>query len=938
MELLGDRRKRVCREAANASDGEGDDHLYKEVPSNGFGQFIRSPYTLSIPHEDVEKELQMIHREVLDPFEAEKGFPWLLVKPATCFENYKCAKIYRDTVGSPYDKLDAMVDYMNIYWCQIVDDEKPTLIKKIWDGERFVLVRRTQPEFILELADTGIQVSDDDDGDDRDEDFFRAMGLGSVRRRRAPSKPINPGRLWLNSFRRLRYSRIRFDPAKFDRVMGLIYGGDADTLNAQREGDKDLNLFTGMKADRRTVARFVSKAERSGAWPLLGPELNVRNCPYQHLGFLRAYFVDDRNSPQALIDKYGLGAVLTQYDAAGLDPTDLWSNYLLGPPHPSNPLWPQHREMLLKTARTIKGAEVFIGGDPDAPDEVQDRELRKYFGRLGDPWGDCGFSLAPWLEFVFVGVCSRKWDLFEYVVSWCSTVLNDLGSPRSISMDLYHKQNGGGKSMFCMIMCALIGEHWIWKSSEPDDILGNFTAAVENKLLVFLDEITISKNAGSKQINTLKNLLTDTQVKIHAKYKEMKLDKKWLSLMTTSNVEGFVTADQGERRHCFVEINSGVCGKRLYLSAIYNMMHGDGRFFPTTGQKKQDDYKLGLGMIYWRDYLSNWDTSTWSEWPVPTTKLLKNCQVTGMNPLNKWWYSRLQSESLSPSPSVEAQWPVETPRVQNDRNDLIRQHAFRRTGPSLGYESTEQEYVSLLNARDVMGSILTEEQQERVNHLEALIQQSRDWNPLWPIGLLLDQCLEDMRSKGGFGLPTYHQLMNHLKDWINCGKPLPKHRRQVVSTNPGFDSTAVHVGSSYPGQCAPGALPASGNQLPPPTKTVISRINYVILPDVETAKGLFATSQQWASFDQEETNITTTDSNQGQDKQPWDLMESLSTLWKERETLQKLIKDSDDWVAEVRRKKDSEENARLGLLDDPFASESENESVPSTPIGGFLLE
>lgn len=891
--------------AASSSCSPPDDCVaYSYVPECGYAEFTQTPYTLGVSPALVEKLLATDKAFRLMDKDEHPSFPWLLLDRGCAFQNGLCIGTYKTTRGDKNAKLEALVKYMNRFWCQLVDTEPPCLIKKVWraDENDWLLISRTNKEFQDELSDIKIYLRDDEEQDD-------AADGGK------PLKPHNPAKLWLSSRHRRRYSRKVFDPLAYEKAIASMFTTDdtfASLITPAYSTDlrSDLNTFTGLAVEPIDAKSFVAEAKAGTA------RINGEESPMCHLGLVRAEFIDTFATAED-VQRFGMGTIITRYPSGMAEK---------GPPHPSNPLWEKHLEHLLEMVDTVEEATVYVDEQPDLPRSAQIPLLLRHFGRTGDPWGDCGFSLAPWLEFIYVVVCCKDWAVYCYVVSWCSSVLKNIGHPRTVAMDLYHRQSGGGKSMFCAALCAIIGEKWVWSTSEPNDIVGEFSGAAENKLIVFLDEVKLQKGNGGKQVNALKNLLSGQDVKIHRKYENVRKDRKWFSFMLTSNEDHFVVAQQGERRHCLLEIETGVCGQVNYLSSLYNLLHGTGRCFPRRGPKELADFRVGLGIVYWCDYLMRWDLDNWSEWPVPATSLLKDCQVSSMSPIARWWHGKLLSGYLQPTEALKDVWPIESKNTLALRPALVRKAALEKLTPTPPHLSAEDEYLYLENRKETMGGgRLSPVAEERLKTLKEAVETAAVWNPLWPKESLYKLSVEDSHAIKSYFIPNDTDFLKEMGLLLK-GSGYDTKRYRVRTATMGMGEVPREAGNYSGFSVANAPVPP-----PPVARQTNQRVTYCLLPPLEEARAAFARSQQWSSFDSLEAARALEEQAA---VAPWEIYLELNQLADKEDLMHRVTANTAQWLT-----KDMEKRRRKELhVSTMFGEDSEEEEEEETPMGGFAYK
>lgn len=724
---------------------------FSDIAEGATGPFFASPYTLYINNNLLQQAFEHTKVEFYSPYKDLEVFPWLLQDLGKDFSEEKCQMVYfNKRIKDPQEKKDAMVLYMNRWFCHIQDENGlDKILKKSWDNQTqsFRLVEKTNLEQHLKACAVH---------------SYKVLTDGETGEMSwAKDKPLSPATVWLSSQLRRRYKRRLFAPDDFDRLFHMMSQEDLEGLS---DVNNDyLNKFTGWALDPRVCKKFVQEYYREESAKNIWKEtMNIHN----HHGWCVPYFVDS-SSPDWVKETYPLGTMLTGHMVYSdhEDPSMIQLkgcyHYIPGPPHPDNvEFWPEHLEILLRLAETVPQARYLIGGDPGASLDTKVRHIMLYFGRPGDPWGDCGFGIGPFLEFIYTGICSRDMDLYNYLMSWSAALLQRVGKPLSSSVALFNQRNGGGKSSYLKTLISIIGERWCWTTSEPNDIVGDFTAAAADKVLVFLDEIKFSRAARTQQMSNLKNLLSGSQVRVHRKGIDVEMEKRYLNVCMATNESNFLTASLKERRHCAIKIADDINGKNQYLSAIFNMMRGTGRCFPPINDRKIDEDSVGIGLVHFSAYLGDWDITGWSEWPVPKTPLLFNLQMEGWSTAAKWWYSKLVSGHLFRSPT--SFWPEETPNTIEAR-DLMAAHG------AWGINATEEELQRKLQKFSSLSAAfldstrnMSARETETFKEMSRELEEARSWNRLWPKDSLYSLYMEETKSLGSYGLLQISQFVKEL--------------------------------------------------------------------------------------------------------------------------------------------------------------------------------
>jgi hypothetical protein len=183
--------------------------------------------------------------------------------------------------------------------------------------------------------------------------------------------------------------------------------------------------------------------------------------------------------------------------------------------------------------------------------------------------GDCGL----YLQHILSNIVGQDTELYLYIIRWMASLIQYPAELIGTSLVLRGKQ-GVGKGVFVTEFGKLFGQHFL-ALHQSRHLTGNFNAHLKDKLLVFADE---GFWAGDKQgEGALKALVTESQLPIEFKGKDVITVKNHVHLIVASNNEWVVPAGFGERRFCVIDVNDAHKDDHSYFQAIADQMNNGGR-------------------------------------------------------------------------------------------------------------------------------------------------------------------------------------------------------------------------------------------------------------------------------------------------------------------------------------------------------------------------
>ena len=224
---------------------------------------------------------------------------------------------------------------------------------------------------------------------------------------------------------------------------------------------------------------------------------------------------------------------------------------------------------------------------------------------------------------IFKVLCDGNKKLFQYVMRWLARMIQQPGSAGEVAIVLQGGR-GTGKGMFGNAICMLLGQH-ACHVTNGKHVTGNFNAHLEDCVFLFADEAFWAGDKAAE--NVLKGLITEPVTPIERKFGDLKHTINMLHILMASNNDWVVPAGLDERRYCVLKVNNSMAGDFEYIAAL-----------------QQEIYNGGLAAMLHE--LQNLDISDFNVRDVPKTPGLLEQKLHSLEPMQAWWYQKLQDGEI----------------------------------------------------------------------------------------------------------------------------------------------------------------------------------------------------------------------------------------------------------------------------------------------------
>ena len=134
---------------------------------------------------------------------------------------------------------------------------------------------------------------------------------------------------------------------------------------------------------------------------------------------------------------------------------------------------------------------------------------------------------------------------------------------------LYLKSGQGwGKGIITdFIQRYVLGPQLVYKTSDPQTILGSFNGQLLGKLLLLLEEMPTERSDWNSLYRVLKDKITSNTIEIHEKYKTSQQYKNFMNTIVLTN-ENVLRVENDDRRTVFLDVSPARKGDLQYFKNL----------------------------------------------------------------------------------------------------------------------------------------------------------------------------------------------------------------------------------------------------------------------------------------------------------------------------------------------------------------------------------
>lgn len=156
-------------------------------------------------------------------------------------------------------------------------------------------------------------------------------------------------------------------------------------------------------------------------------------------------------------------------------------------------------------------------------------------------------AVPPTIRKILTHVLGNDVPTYDHFINWLSVAVQ--GLDRTGTAWILHGTQGTGKGvLFHNILTPLFGEHNV-ASKRMEELESEFTGFMENKFLVFIDEVETGKSFYKDRVAAkLKNLITEPRVSVRKMYQPAFETRNYANMVFASNKDAPVEIAPDDRR------------------------------------------------------------------------------------------------------------------------------------------------------------------------------------------------------------------------------------------------------------------------------------------------------------------------------------------------------------------------------------------------------
>lgn len=284
----------------------------------------------------------------------------------------------------------------------------------------------------------------------------------------------------------------------------------------------------------------------------------------------------------------------------------------------------------------------------------------------------CGFSITPkagdcslYLKHVLDHICQGDRLVFDYVMAWMASGVQQPGNPARIALSLRGKP-GVGKGIFATEYGHIFGRHFLHLTNRAH-VTGRFNAHSAEAVLIFADEALFVGDARDTDI--IKTLISETTKMLERKGIDAVPVRNYGRFIFATNHDHALRIDVHDRRTCALHVTipdsmigaAGAKMRRDYFVPILEQMKNGGR----------------AALLH---YLLQYDLKNFNPEAIPQTEELAKQKLLSAHPGDQFIIS-LAQDGFLPGGLLAQPW-IARAHMESDRGGLL-DHMKRRSGRTL---------------------------------------------------------------------------------------------------------------------------------------------------------------------------------------------------------------------------------------------------------------
>ena len=217
-------------------------------------------------------------------------------------------------------------------------------------------------------------------------------------------------------------------------------------------------------------------------------------------------------------------------------------------------------------------------------------------------------------------ICVGDQKAFHYLVGWLAHLIQHPEEKPSVAI-VMKSVEGTGKGSMVKPLLQILGAHGV-QINGAGQVGGRFNATMENKLLVFADEVDLTHPVTA---NKFKGLISETVINLERKNIDPEPMPNYSRFIFASNHDNVIKAGLRERRYLVLEPNPDKAQDTDYFAQLWGWINEGG----------------ASALLY---YLQNYELDGFNPNQAPTTKALIDEKLASLRPAEQFMYDNLLKE------------------------------------------------------------------------------------------------------------------------------------------------------------------------------------------------------------------------------------------------------------------------------------------------------
>jgi hypothetical protein len=183
--------------------------------------------------------------------------------------------------------------------------------------------------------------------------------------------------------------------------------------------------------------------------------------------------------------------------------------------------------------------------------------------------------INPFLNHIFEVICDKNNELYIYVISWISFLIQNPVRKTETALIIIGEQGTGKNKFFTDVISKLFGRYCISKENNISNIIGRFNSIIENKILIICNELQNIDNAKLLDTSGLKSLISDNEINIESKYINTRKIQNVSNFIFVSNNLLPINIECSDRRYIVYKISNSYKNNSEYLNNLNNLFNTD---------------------------------------------------------------------------------------------------------------------------------------------------------------------------------------------------------------------------------------------------------------------------------------------------------------------------------------------------------------------------